>query len=124
MSGYLRPRNIAIVGGIGLALFAFPRTKAQVSPIGNIFETPAVKSVGDRHAAGGASNTHTTGVATKRGDSSVVMSNQTNPKGVDSPHFQNTQADQKAGTAGESSAFPGGAQLHEASYGKGAAKGK
>ncbi|TKA37191.1 hypothetical protein B0A55_13437, partial [Friedmanniomyces simplex] len=96
MSRFLRPRNIAIAGGIGAALFLFPRTSAQVSPIGNIFETPAVKSVGDRHAAGGASNTHTTGIATKRGDSSSTMSTQLNPKGLDSTHFQNDIAEQKA----------------------------
>ncbi|KAK0265793.1 hypothetical protein LTR48_000200 [Friedmanniomyces endolithicus] len=124
MSGFLRPRNIAIVGGIGAALFLFPRTTAQISPVTNIFETPAVKSVGDRHAAGGASNTHTTGVATKRGDSSNTMSSQINPKGLDSASFQTDIREQKAGSASESSAFPGGEQLHKAVYGEGNAKGK
>ncbi|KAK3071556.1 hypothetical protein LTR53_008423 [Teratosphaeriaceae sp. CCFEE 6253] len=61
MSGLLRPRYFAAGAGVGALLYMFPIGSS------NVFETPAVKAIGDRHSAGGGSTTHTTGVATKLG---------------------------------------------------------
>ena len=64
MAQYLKPRYIAIAGAGAAAIFLFPRTTAKVAPIANVFETPAVKNVGDRYSAGGGTNTHLPAVAT------------------------------------------------------------
>ncbi|KAK4561060.1 hypothetical protein LTR86_005015 [Recurvomyces mirabilis] len=125
MSNQRLARNLAlgVVGG-GALFYFFPRATAKVSP-GNIFETPAVKSVADRHSAGGATTTSTPGVATERGNASQNMSKQINPKGVDTLHFKENQASQKVGE-GPSAAFPPGAQeaFHKAQYGEINSKGK
>ncbi|EMC91146.1 hypothetical protein BAUCODRAFT_316419 [Baudoinia panamericana UAMH 10762] len=85
----------------------------------NVFETPGVKNIGDRYAAGGASNTHQTGVATPRGNSDNTISNQSQPKGIDTPRFQKEQADQKIGDPS-----PPEAAFRSAHYGPNNEKGK
>ena len=55
----------------------------------------------------------------KIGSKDDTTTNQTNPSGVGSAHFQDRQADQKMGTPG---ALDGAYQ--KAHYGEGAAKGK
>ncbi|KAK4546020.1 hypothetical protein LTR36_002157 [Oleoguttula mirabilis] len=104
MSNWLRPRNFFIVGGVAAAAFLFPRTSAKANPIGNVFETPGTKNIGDSWSRGGGSNTHTPGAATKRGDKDMTISSQENPKGVDTPQFQKTQNEQKPGEPGMVSA--------------------
>ncbi|KAK3072664.1 hypothetical protein LTR53_006403 [Teratosphaeriaceae sp. CCFEE 6253] len=113
MSGLLRPRYFAAGAGVGALLYMFPI---------NVFETPAVKAIGDRHSAGGGSSTHTTGVATKLGDSSSTMNDQIKPKGIDSAHFRERQSEQKIGDGNTSSAMMDGANLHKAVYGEANAK--
>ena len=138
MSAWLRPRNFAIAGGIGAAVLLFPRTKskaAEVSPVGlvlspftstkpkyqlhmltsslqthsNPFETQGVKNIADRYSSGGATSTHTPGVATPRGDDSPQPpSSPKSPRKADDENVcvcvgnaaaQNTPMDQKgAGT--------------------------
>lgn len=34
MSKFLTPRNLAIAGGVGAAVFLFPRTRQAVNPVG------------------------------------------------------------------------------------------
>ncbi|KAK5122469.1 hypothetical protein LTR85_004053 [Meristemomyces frigidus] len=119
MSGWLRPRNAFIVAGVGAAAFLFPRTSAKANPVGNLFETPGTKNIGDSWSRGGGSNTHTPGAATKRGDKDMTVSTQENPKGIDTPHFQKTQNEQKPGQADMiNSAY------NKAHYGSQAEKGK
>ena len=67
MNGLFRPRNLAIVGGLAGAVYVVP------SLMPNVFETQGTKNIGDRWSVGGGSNTHTPGVATKRGMSVLVM---------------------------------------------------
>ncbi|KAK5132444.1 hypothetical protein LTR08_009055 [Meristemomyces frigidus] len=99
MSGWLRPRNIAIIGGIGAAAFLFPRTVAK-APIPNVFETSGAGNIGDAWSRGGGSKTSTPGAATKRGSVDDTTTNQTNPSGVDTAHFKDRQSDQKVGEPG------------------------
>ncbi|KAK5112932.1 hypothetical protein LTR62_003754 [Meristemomyces frigidus] len=116
-------RNAAIGAvGIGAFFYLFPRTAAKV-PVGNVFETPAVKSVAARHSSGGGSDTHTPGVATQRGDASATVSNQQNPKGVDTEHFKQNMTAQKVAGSEESNAFAGSA-FYKAQYGQNNEKGK
>ncbi|KAF2766019.1 hypothetical protein EJ03DRAFT_279002 [Teratosphaeria nubilosa] len=121
---FFRPRNIAIAGGLAAAIIFFPRTTSQ-APLPNIFETPGVKNIGDAHARGGASNTHTTAVATTRGMTvrqgahDDTLAKHVQPKGVDTPHFQEKQAEQKVG---EPTIV--GKAWHKAHYGENNEKGK
>merc|ERR1711915_573959 len=92
MSGFFRPRNLAIAaGGLGAAVVFFPTS----TPAGNVFETPGVRNIGDIYSAGGGSTTHIPGVATKRGDPESNTSPNETPTGVDTPFFQERQAEQK-----------------------------
>merc|ERR1712014_43992 len=116
MSGFFRPRNLAIAaGGLGAAVVFFPTS----TPAGNVFETPGVRNIGDRYSAGGGSTTHIPGVATKRGDPSNNSSPNETPTGVDTPFFQERQAEQKVGTSGKL-----GSAYHAAHYGEANSKGK
>ncbi|KAK3053200.1 hypothetical protein LTR09_005826 [Extremus antarcticus] len=100
-----RPRNLAIAGAVGGVCFLglFPRTRKQILPEGvsDTIETPAMKQIGDRHSAGGGTNTHTPAVATRRGESgdpSHNESNQVQMKGAGTVHFNEKVADQKVDT--------------------------
>ncbi|KAI7264377.1 hypothetical protein KC345_g8822 [Hortaea werneckii] len=115
MSGFFRPRNLAIAaGGLGAAVVFFP-----TSTPGNVFETPGVRNIGARYSAGGASDTHVPGAATKRGDPSSKEAPNETPTGVDTPFFQERQAEQKVGTSGKL-----GSAYHAAHYGEPNSKGK
>lgn len=54
-----------------------------------------MKQIGARHSAGGATDTHTPAVATRRGDPNHNESNQEKMKGAGTVHFNERQADQK-----------------------------
>ncbi|KAH9844438.1 hypothetical protein Tdes44962_MAKER01471 [Teratosphaeria destructans] len=119
---FFRPRNVAIAGGgLAAAIIFFPRTTSQapLPDTSNIFETPGVKNIGDAHARGGASNTHTTAVATTRGKHDDTVAKHEQPKGVDTPYFQEKQAEQKVG---EPTIV--GKAWHKAHYGENNTKGK
>ncbi|KAL2351804.1 hypothetical protein BJ546DRAFT_259638 [Cryomyces antarcticus] len=96
MSGMFRPRNLAILGAgvIAIMFVPFPGGTPKV------FDTPASKSIGDRWSSGGGSTNHTPGAATKRGDKQDVMSNQKNPSGMGSTHFEENVANQRPGEPG------------------------
>nr|POF18335.1 hypothetical protein CFP56_78336 [Quercus suber] len=113
-------RNILIGAGVvGAAVFLFPRTTAKANPVGNVFDTPASQSVGDRYSAGGGSNTHLPGAATRRGDASQTHSSQETHNGVGTPAFQDKHGDQKViETSSVGKAF------HNAQYGELNDKGK
>merc|ERR1711915_883824 len=116
MSGFFRPRNLAIAaGGLGAAVVFFPTS----TPAGNVFETPGVRNIGARYSAGGGSDTHIPGVATKRGDPSSKEAPNETPTGVDTPFFQERQAEQKVGTSGKL-----GSAYHAAHYSEANSKGK
>ncbi|RMY67684.1 hypothetical protein D0863_07624 [Hortaea werneckii] len=120
MSGFFRPRNLAIAaGGLGAVVVFFPTS----TPAGNVFETPGVRNIGARYSAGGGSTTHVPGVATKRGvgvgDPESNTSPNETPTGVDTPFFQDRQAEQKVGTPGKL-----GSAYHAAHYGEANSKGK
>ena len=61
----------------------------------NPFRTPAVQNIESRYSAGGGSQTHLPGAATKRGDYDNVVPNIDSHKGVGTKHFQEKVADQK-----------------------------
>lgn len=75
MDKLLKPRNLAIMGVAITAAMFYPRAP-------NIFETPGTKNIGDRFSAAGAKDTHTPGVATRRGDSNHVEPNQVKDSGT------------------------------------------
>merc|ERR1711879_573687 len=100
---------------LGAVVAFFPTS----TPAGNVFETPGVRNIGARYSAGGGSTTHVPGVATKRGDPESNTSPNETPTGVDTPFFQDRQAEQKVGTPGKL-----GAAYHAAHYGDANSKGK
>ncbi|KAM0722010.1 hypothetical protein Q7P37_002936 [Cladosporium fusiforme] len=102
---FFTPRNMALaVGGAGALVFMFPRSAKAVAPTSNVFETQAVQNVGSRYAAQGGSNTHMPAVATPLGNPENTISNQEHAKGVSTPTFEKSQADQKVGTPNSASA--------------------
>ncbi|KAK4499924.1 hypothetical protein PRZ48_008110 [Zasmidium cellare] len=83
------PRNVAIGGAAaGAVLYFWPKSK----PI----ETFGTQNIANRMSAGGGTHTHTPAVATPRGKPDQTVSPQSNPTGIDTPHFVNNVADQKA----------------------------
>ncbi|KAI9700597.1 MAG: hypothetical protein M1820_006751 [Bogoriella megaspora] len=76
MSGFFRPRNLAVAGGAISILFLVPQFSGANM---NMFNTHASQSVTDRFNSGGGAGTHTPGVATKRGTEG-------DPKAIDPPH--------------------------------------
>ncbi|KAF1824273.1 uncharacterized protein K489DRAFT_408671 [Dissoconium aciculare CBS 342.82] len=94
MAKLLSTRNIMIAGGVGAALYLFPRTVAKVNPIQDGIKTPGTEAIAQRFASGGGTTTHTPGFATKRGTSEEIYT-QSNPSGVKSQEFQDNHADQK-----------------------------
>ncbi|KAF7188165.1 hypothetical protein HII31_10450 [Pseudocercospora fuligena] len=110
MSKILTPLNAAIGAGV-VGVIAYLGSK-RTGPI----ETFGSQNIADRYSAGGASKTHAPAVATKRGgDPDHVTSNQLNPKGIDTEHFKEHQAGQKAVESGGGAPF--GKTLNESAYG-------
>ncbi|CAK4029523.1 Hypothetical predicted protein [Lecanosticta acicola] len=92
MSKFLTPRNAAIFAGVaGAAVFFLPSAK-NAKPI----ETFGTQNIANAYSRGGGSHTHLPGVATPRGNAEQTASSQINPKGIDTPHFIENVADQKA----------------------------
>ncbi|KAL1302241.1 hypothetical protein AAFC00_002664 [Neodothiora populina] len=97
MSFWSRPRNLALIGGGLLALAFVPN---PINTSNNPFQTQATQNVTNRFSSGGGSDVHTPGVATKRGDASVTTNDQINPKGMNTEHYKELQADQRPGKPG------------------------
>ncbi|EME39221.1 hypothetical protein DOTSEDRAFT_47812 [Dothistroma septosporum NZE10] len=84
-------RNAAIAAAaVGAGIFLIPSSKKSVP-----LETFATQNIANAYSRGGGSDTHLPGVATTRGKAEETMSNQINPRGVDSKHFVENVADQK-----------------------------
>ncbi|KAK4954045.1 hypothetical protein LTR28_006354 [Elasticomyces elasticus] len=63
MSGWIRPRNLVIGGGLLAAVLFVPKPESMKV---NVFQTPGQKNIGDAFSRGGGSDVHTPGVATQR----------------------------------------------------------
>ncbi|KAK4957759.1 hypothetical protein LTR66_000279 [Elasticomyces elasticus] len=92
MSGWLRPRNLVIGGGLLAAVLFVPKPESMNV---NIFQTPGQKNIGDAFSRGGGSDVHTPGVATPRGNADNISEPQSHQKGPRSEHFQENQASQR-----------------------------
>ncbi|KAF1355063.1 hypothetical protein BDV97DRAFT_344633 [Delphinella strobiligena] len=97
MSGWARPRNLLIGGGV-LAALAFVPTPGSKST--NPFETQGTKNITNRFSASGGTDVHTPGVATKRGDAADTRERQNANTGMPSEHFKEYQSDQRPGKPG------------------------
>ncbi|KAF2797779.1 hypothetical protein K505DRAFT_322303 [Melanomma pulvis-pyrius CBS 109.77] len=79
-------------GGVGFTYYLFMRQYWFPNP----YKTRAVQNIEDRFSSGGATPTHTPGVATKLGSSTDNESRAAGGhKGPDSEHFKNHISDQK-----------------------------
>ncbi|KAK4616275.1 hypothetical protein CLAFUW4_10346 [Fulvia fulva] len=87
-------RNAAIAAAaVGAGIFLIPSSKKSVP-----LETFGTQNIANAYSRGGGSDTHLPGIATTRGQGKAeeTMSKQINPKGVDTKHFVENVADQKA----------------------------
>ncbi|GAB7345245.1 hypothetical protein MBLNU457_3616t1 [Dothideomycetes sp. NU457] len=98
MSKLFGPRNAAILAMAGTVGYLFFPTPA--SPTTNPFETQGSKNIGNRWSSGGGSDVHTPGAATKRGSYENTAEPQQNPKGINTPHYQENQVSQRPGEPG------------------------
>ncbi|KAF1987689.1 hypothetical protein K402DRAFT_392493 [Aulographum hederae CBS 113979] len=106
MSGLSKPRNLLLAAGaVGAVVYMVP---------GNIFHTPATKSVGERWSKGGGSDTHTPAMATPLGSAEqTTPRSNIKAKGPGTPHFENSHGDQIPGQQPTSI----GKQWNQAHYG-------
>ncbi|MCJ1485919.1 hypothetical protein MMC06_006094 [Schaereria dolodes] len=85
-------RKLLAVGGFA-AVAGLQYT--GLNPLSGILRTSGVQSIEDRYSSGGASNTHTPGAATKRGNYEDVQSNTEKHQGVGSDQFRDQVGGQK-----------------------------
>ncbi|KAI9665098.1 MAG: hypothetical protein M1821_006546 [Bathelium mastoideum] len=87
MSGFFRPRNLAVAGGAISVLFLVPTvTGGSFNP----FHTREVQNITDRFNSGGGADTHTPAVGTPLGEGNkdAVVSSQQTRNGPDSAKFR------------------------------------